>query len=192
MTALDAFRQAVVADHRALAAAQERYHGEAPSQRRLVADIVQRVGFQLLVAVRVMRLVRDLRIPFGAQIVSRLIRHLYGAEIHWEAELEPGLAIVHGNGLVVSHGARVAAGCILFQGVTLGESIDPVSREVGAPTIGRNVHIGPNAVVLGPVTVGEGTKIMANVTLLGSVPADSVVRSPPPVVTDRLGTAVAS
>ena len=67
----------------------------------------------------------------------------------------------------------------------------PALRGITAPTIGRNVHIGPNAVVLGPVTVGEGTKIMANVTVLGSVPADSVVRSTPPVITDRLGTAVA-
>lgn len=185
VSALTTFRLTVKADHAALGTLQERYHGETPGSRRLVTDLVQRVGFQILVAVRIMRLVRDLHVPFGPQIVSRLIRHLYAAEVHWNAELAPGMALVHGNGLVISHGAAVGPGCIVFQGVTLGESIDPVTRQVGAPTIGRNVHIGPNSVLLGPISVGDGTKIMANVTLVESVPAGCVVRSSAPVITER-------
>ena len=142
----------------------------------IVGDAIYNVGFQMLLVVRVMHLFRDLGVPLAPQVCSRTIRHLYGAEIHWDAHLEPGVTIVHGNGLVISHGARVAAGCILFQHVTLGESIDPLSRAVGAPTLDTHVHVGPGAVLLGPIHIGGRSKIMANTVVDRSVPAGSIVR----------------
>ena len=52
--------------------------------------------------------------------MSRSIRHAFASDIHWDAELEPGIVIVHGFGLAISYAAKVRAGCILFQNVTLG------------------------------------------------------------------------
>ena len=49
-----------------------------------------------------------------------------------------------------------------------------------------NVHIGPGAVLLGPIIIGEGTKIMANAVVSESVPARSIVRSPKISVESRL------
>ena len=66
----------------------------------------------------------------------------------------------------------VGEGCILFHNVTLGEGVDPETRETGAPTLGRDVHVGPGATLLGPIHVGDGTKIMAGAVLtriLGTV-----------------------
>ena len=179
-TAFAAFRAAVRADHAAMRSSRERYPTDGTSMRShgLVGDAVHNVGFQMLIAVRFMHLVRDRHIPMAPQVVSRLIRHIYGAEIHWNAVLAPGITIIHGNGMVVSHGAVVGSGCILFQHVTLGESIDPLSRIVGAPTLDDNVHVGPGAVLLGPIHVGGRTKIMANCVVDRSVPAGSLVRGP--------------
>jgi serine O-acetyltransferase len=185
--AFDEFRTTVRADHEAMRSTRERYPTEGTSMQShgVLGDVVHNIGFQMLVAIRIMRLVRDAGIPFGAQLVSRLIRHVYGAEIHWNATLAPGVTIVHGNGLVVSHGSVVGPGCILFQHVTLGESIDPLSRRVGAPTLDDNVHVGPGAVLLGPIHVGGRTKIMANSVVDRSVPAGSVVRVAAPEVAPR-------
>jgi serine acetyltransferase len=69
--------------------------------------------------------------------------------------------------------------------VTLGEGIDPQTREVGAPHLHRNVHVGPGATLLGPIEVGEGTKIMAGAVLSQSVPPNSLVKPADPVVTGR-------
>jgi serine O-acetyltransferase len=173
-------KTSVRADHDAMRGARDRYptSGSSMKKRPMLGDAVQKVGFQMLIAVRLMHFVRALNIPFAGQLMSRLIRHLYAAEIHWEASIADGVSIVHGNGLVISHGATVGSGCILFHNVTLGESIDPLSREVGAPTLEANVHIGPGAVLLGPIIIGEGTKIMANAVVNESVPARSIVRSP--------------
>ena len=172
------FRAAIGGDHAAMRSARERYPTDGTSMKThgMVGDAVHNVGFQMLVVVRTMHLLRNLRVPLAPQIVSRLIRHLYGAEIHWNARLEAGITIVHGNGLVISHGAKVATGCILFQHVTLGESIDPLSRVVGAPTLDPHVHVGPGAVLLGPIHIGGRSKIMANSVVDRSVPAGSVVR----------------
>jgi serine O-acetyltransferase len=74
---------------------------------------------------------------------------------------------------------------VLFHGVTLGVSIHPETRLVGAPTLEAGVHVGPGATLLGPITIGAGTKIMAGVVLIQSVPPQSVVQSPTPIVRTR-------
>jgi serine O-acetyltransferase len=83
-------------------------------------------------------------------------------------------------GLAISSKARVGKDAILFQNVTLGES------SMGAPNVGRNVHVGPGATLLGPITIGEGTKIMANCVVRESVPSHSLVSAPNPDVRPRV------
>jgi serine O-acetyltransferase len=61
----------------------------------------------------------------------------------------PGLSIAHPGLLVISAEATIGARCRIHQGVTIG------AAEGGAPTIGNDVFIGPNAVLIGPITVGH-------------------------------------
>lgn len=180
------FFAAVRADHAALIRGDVKYAAAAtPGTGALLLDAVRRIGFQMMIAYRVMRSLRRARLGPLAMVLSRLIRHLYGAEIHWDADLAPGVVIVHGTGLVLSREARVGAGCILFQSVTLGMSIDPVTREIGGPTLGSDVHVGPGAALLGPITIGNGSKIMANAVVMSSIPANSLVEVPPVTVRER-------
>lgn len=176
---------AIRADHDATRRQRLKYHGEEVPASRIWVDLVRKVGFQMLTWYRVMRFFRESRIPLLPQVLSRLIRHLYGAEIHWDARIEPGISIVHGVGLVLSHAAVVGSGCILFQHVTLGESVDGASGVIGAPRLGRDVHVGPGATLLGPITVGAGTKVMASTVLMRSVPPRSLVQAPEAAVVAR-------
>jgi len=176
---------AIRADHDATRRQRLKYHGEEIPAGRIWVDLVRKVGFQMLTWYRVMRFFRESRIPLVPQLLSRLIRHLYGAEIHWDTRIEPGISIVHGVGLVLSHAAVVGSGCILFQHVTLGESVDGTSGAIGAPCLGRDVHVGPGATLLGPITVGEGTKVMASAVLMRSVSPLSLVQAPEAAVVPR-------
>lgn len=176
---------ALRADHEALRAGDARYASSRERRGSMFADSVTRIGFQMMVWYRWMRLMRALHLGVFARLSSRMIRHLYAADIHWDAELAPGVVIVHGSGLIISHAARVASGCILFQHVTLGESMHPVTREVGAPRLEENVHVGAGAKLLGPIVVGAGSKVMANAVLLQDVPAGSVVEVPPVSIRER-------
>ncbi len=164
---------------------EERYGHPTPSSSRLTADLVQKIGLQTLAAYRLMAALRDGGNLIGAKVMSRLIRHAYGADIHWEARFEPGVMIVHGMGMAISHAARVERGATLYHGVTLGMGTDPATGRTGAPRIGRNVAVGPGATLIGPITIGEGTKIMPGAVLTESVPPGSVVVVPSPTARPR-------
>lgn len=178
---------AVREDHRMLRHYQGKYDARAGEGGSLTADAVKKIGFQLMVAYRVMRYFRQSGNLLAAQFVSRLIRHLYASDIHWDAELAPGIVVVHGFGLAISYAARVGPGCILYQGVTLGYGTDPKTKEAGAPTLEADVHVGIGATLFGPITVGEKSKIMAGCVVGASVPANSVVQAPVPGVVPRAG-----
>lgn len=168
----------VEADHAAIRSAEAKYHGQLIPPGRLPVDAVQKIGFQILIHYRVMRLFRRLGLGFAAKASSRLIRHLYGSDIHWDAEIAPGAILVHGMGLAINGSARIGPGAVLSQQVTVGESRDPVTGAIGSPCLEANVHVGPGARLLGPITIGEGSKIMANAVVLQSVPAGSIVETP--------------
>jgi serine acetyltransferase/GT2 family glycosyltransferase len=158
---------------------------EPGSSLSLASDAVKKIGFQLMIAYRVMRFFRQAGLGLGAQFMSRSIRHAFASDVHWDAELEPGVMIVHGFGLAISYAARVRAGCILFQNVTLGFGTDPLTKAGGAPLLERSVHVGIGATLYGPIVVGEGTKIMAGCVLDRSVPPRSIVEAPVPQVGAR-------
>ena len=173
------------ADRQALAESHERWDPRWREGDPRISTTLVNAGFQILLGYRVMRCLRDLGFPFAARLTARAVRHAFGADIHWDADLAPGLVIVHGFGLAISHAARVESGCILSQNVTLGLSRDPSTGEVGAPRLGKNVVVGPGAALIGPITVGEDSKIMSNCSVTGSVPARSVVEAPQPTIRPR-------
>jgi serine O-acetyltransferase len=185
VSAFSDFVAAVRADHATIVRYGAKYGDSRNPAGSLLGDAVRKVGFQMMVAYRAMRLLRAWHLPLLPQIASRLIRHLYGSDLHWEARFDPGVMIVHGMGLCISHSARVESGVILFQGVTLGVGIDPVTRETGAPHVEADVHVGAGATLIGPIRVGARSKVMGGVVLMRSVPEDSLVKAPEPSVKAR-------
>lgn len=177
----------LAADHEAIRRADAKYRGATVSASRLPIDLVRRIGFQMMGAYRLMRFLRTSRLTPFAMLLSRAMRHLYSADIHWDADFAPGVILVHGMGLVVAPGTRVETGGVLFQHVTLGQSIHPETRETGVPHLAADVHVGPGATLLGPITVGAGTKITANAVLMVDVPPHSIVETPAPTVRSRTG-----
>jgi serine acetyltransferase/glycosyltransferase involved in cell wall biosynthesis len=176
------------ADRRAIHTADSKYRSGS-TDAGFWSDYIQKIGFQIMVAYRFMHLYHTLGLGLLAKMTSRFIRHAYAADIHWEAFLSPGVMIVHGMGLAISRSARVGSECILFQGVTLGESIHPHTRAVGAPTVENGVHVGAGATLLGPITIGARSKIAAGCVLMTSVPPFSLVENPEPIIRTRTALA---
>lgn len=179
------FTEAVRADHALIQQAAIKYGSRPGEPESLGGALVQKIGLQMMTAYRIMRLLSTAGVPLAPKIVSRLIRHAYGADIHWDAELAPGVMIVHGMGIAVTHAARVGPGVVLSQNVTIGLGRHPETGETGGPTIEENVVIGPGATLLGPITIGAGSKIMPGCVVVRSVPPDSIVAAATPVVKPR-------
>jgi serine acetyltransferase len=183
--AFSRFASSVRADFALMRTGRAKYLADQVGANALPAEVVKRIGLQMMVAIRTMHLLRDVGLTPGAMVASRLIRHVYSAEVHWESQWEPGINLVHGNGLVVGRGARLRRGCVLLHNVTLGDAFDPASGSIGGPTLGENVHVGPGCTLLGPISVGAGSKLMAGSVLDRSVPPRSLVRPAPSIVTTR-------
>ena len=185
--ALEAYVHNVKSDFELMREGRAKYLGDAIAANALPVESVKRIGLQMMVAIRTMHLLRDAGSAKGAQVASRLIRYAYAAEIHWQSQWEPGVNIVHGNGLVVGSGARIEHGCVLLHNVTLGDAYDQATGRIGGPALGEHVHVGPNSTLLGPIRVGANTKIMAGSTLAQSVPEGSLVRPAAAIITQRDG-----
>lgn len=185
----------VLADHRALQAMRARYDDRYPDPEgdgslssgpvAVLKDLATNVGFQQLVVFRAAQVFHRRGLSPIAMLLSRAIRHVYGAEMHWAAAVEPGIVIVHGNGLVVSRAASVGPRCQLSQNVTLGLSSGSGDRPGGAPHLVADVHVSPGAVLLGPIEVGPNCKVGPNAVVMSDVAPDTVVLAPDPVIRPR-------
>ena len=111
----------------------------------------------------------------SALLVATLNRVLTGVDIAPGAEFGPGMVIVHGHGLLVDAGVRTGRNCALYHGVTLGRRSP---AEGDSPTLGNRVTVWPGAKVLGAVTLGDDVQIAANAVVIHDVPAGAIVKAP--------------
>ena len=99
----------------------------------------------------------------------RFVRNHYGIEIEYTVRLGRGVVIEHQSGIVVNGYATLGDGCILRQGVTIGNR--RLDDPTGVPVFGRDVNIGAGASVLGRITIGDGAQIGSNSVVVDDIPA---------------------
>lgn len=112
-----------------------------------------------------------LRLP--ARILSQLARALTGVEIHPGAVLGRRFFVDHGMGVVIGETAVVGDDVLMFHGSTLGGR--SMSKGKRHPTVGDRVVIGAGAKLLGPITIGSDVQVGANAVVVKDVPDGAVV-----------------
>jgi serine O-acetyltransferase len=130
-------------------------------------------GYQAVVLHRLAHWFRRHGVPVLGPLVARFNQFLTGVEIGPGAVIGPGLCIRHGHGIVVGGYARIGAGAVLLQQVTIG-SPDPARIEA-MPTIGDRVFLGAGAKILGAITIGDDVFVGVNAVVAQDVPSGSRV-----------------
>lgn len=115
-------------------------------------------------------------------IYKLLTEYILGTEIHWRAQIGPGLRVYHGYGLVVHSNAKIGANCTLRQGVTLGSKDE---HGFNTPVIGDDVNIGVSAILIGNISIGDSVIIGAGTVVISDVPANAIVVGNPGKVIRR-------
>ena len=109
----------------------------------------------------------------AGRFVSHLGRFFTGIEIHPGATIGRRFFIDHGMGVVIGETTIVGDDVLLYKGVVLGgTSLDDKKRH---PTIGNNVVVGTNAIVLGNILIGENCKIGAGSVVTKPAPPNSTI-----------------
>ena len=120
------------------------------------------------------------------KILRLILRHYqikYGFQIYPETQIGEGLYLGHWGQLVINPKTVIGKNCNIAQGVTIAQA-NRGKRE-GTPTIGDEVWIGPNAVIVGNINIGNNVLIAPNAYVTTDIPDNSVVIGNPATFTPR-------
>jgi putative colanic acid biosynthesis acetyltransferase WcaB len=105
------------------------------------------------------------------------VEWILGIEIPPATRIGRGLAVHHGQGIVVNNRTIIGDYCCLRQGVTLGNRSS--DDKYGCPTLGNHIIVGANGLVLGRIVIGDNAIIGAGAVVLKDVESgDTVVGNP--------------
>lgn len=102
-----------------------------------------------------------------AKLVSRLLYLLCNCVIPPSTKIGKGTIIPHSVGIVIHQYSIIGEDCVIYQNVTIGNA--------NGPKIGSGVIIGSGACILGDITIGDNVKIGANAVVLQNVPNNVTV-----------------
>jgi serine O-acetyltransferase len=127
------------------------------------------------------RLLRQLLYPLYL-LLHKAVQVAAGIEMPCEVEIGRNFVIDHFGGIVISGYAKFGDNCRIRNGCVVGLARvdDPC-----APTIGNNVDIGCGAKLLGRITIGDNVLIGANAVVVRDVPANSIAVGVPARVRPR-------
>ena len=116
------------------------------------------------------------------KFLYKLVQILTGIEFPCEVEVGRNFVIDHFGGIVVSGYVKFGDDCRIRNGVVIGLARvgDPC-----APVIGNRVDIGAGAKILGRVTIGNDILIGANAVVISDVPDNSIAVGVPARIKPR-------
>ncbi len=109
---------------------------------------------------------------FFFKILLRRVMFHTGIQIPAGTQIGPGLRISHFSGIVVNPMAKIGKNFSIAQGTLIGSA---QGKHKGVPTIGDNVIMSANSIVIGGITIGDYTMIAPGAFVNFDVPPHSIV-----------------
>lgn len=144
-----------------------------PAARNIFEIITCYSGVQAMIFYRLTHWLWSIKLKWLARYISTLARWFTGIEIHPGAQIGRRFFIDHGMGVVIGETSEIGDDCMLYHGVTLGGiTWNKVKRH---PTLKNNVVIGAGAKILGPVTLGNNVRVGSNSVVVKSIEDNQTV-----------------
>ena len=119
----------------------------------------------------------------GYRVLFRLWANRRGLEISSMNPIGKGLYLGHAYNITINPNAKLGCNCNIHRGVLIGQTNR--GRNKGTPTIGNQVWIGINAVIVGNVIIGDDVLIAPNCYVNVDFPSHSVVFGNPCIIKHR-------
>jgi len=156
-----------------------------PAARNVFEILTCYSGVQAVIIYRFTHTLWRYKLYWIARFISTLARWITGIEIHPGAVIGRRFFIDHGMGVVIGETSEIGDDCMMYHGVTLGgTSWDKVKRH---PTLKDGVIIGAGAKILGPITLGKNVRVGSNSVVVRSIDDNcTVVGIPGRVLTKKV------
>jgi serine acetyltransferase len=171
------FFDALIADASVTAsyrAERSRFRGRADAFAQALRLMWVSDAFLAQACYRAKARMQALGIPVVPRLAHRLAMMTAQVCIGDPVVVHPGVYIAHGQ-VVIDGFVEVHRGAVIFPWVTIGLR----AGDFRGPTIGRDVHIGTGAKVIGPVEVGPHARIGANAVVVDDVAEGATVVGSP-------------
>ena len=145
-------------------------HGRDWTKPGFQAVVVQRFGVWRM---QIKSLIFRAPFSFLYRMFYRKIRNTYGIELPYTVLLGRRVIVEHQHGIVIHGNSVIGDDCIIRQGVTIGNRY--LDQPFEAPKLGKRVNIGAGAKILGNVTIGDDVCIGANAVVISDIPSGQTV-----------------
>jgi len=138
---------------------------------RQVAEPTERFRRQnyFLKAWRVGSFLQQRHVPFLPTVWRVSCQVVFHADVPTQVRIPRNVVFMHnGLGTVIHTNVQFRGAAVIYHNVTIGMSH---RIEDGAPVIGKNVLIGANSVILGPIEIGDNSIVAAGAVVTKSVPS---------------------
>ncbi|MFX1411056.1 MAG: serine O-acetyltransferase [Promethearchaeota archaeon] len=156
-----------------------------PAAHTLIEVLTSYPGIKAVLLYRIAHFFWKLGMPYIPRYISDIARELTAIEIHPGAEIGRDFFIDHGAGVVIGETAIIGNNVTIYSGVVLGGTT--FEQKKRHPTLGDNVVVGTGAKLLGPITIGANVRVGANSVVVNDVPPNSVVVGVPGKIVSRKG-----
>lgn len=158
-----------------------RVHGPRASRSgsswRLHLGSMFNYGFMSIAVYRYGRWANGIRVPIVGfvlravyGILKVLCEILFGISINVNCRIGKGFYIAHFSNIIVN--GHLGEHCSVGQGVTLGTKGD--GKSDGVPTVGDGAYIASGAKLIGRITVGDNVTVGANAVVISDIPSNSL------------------
>ncbi len=156
-----------------------------PAANTLIEVLTSYPGIKAVLLYRIAHFFWKLGVPFIPRYISDIARELTAIDIHPGAEIGAEFFIDHGAGVVIGETAEVGNNVTIYSGVVLGGT--NLEQRKRHPTLGNDIVVGTGAKILGPITIGDNVRVGANSVVVNDVPPHCVVVGVPAKIVSKKG-----
>lgn len=110
-----------------------------------------------------------------SKIINIFLRALFNCDISPSAIIGRNVKIPHAVGIVIGSTAIIGDNTVIMPNVVIGAKNYPPENKKRHATIGKNVLIGANAVIIGDIVIGDNCIIGAGARITKDIDAGSTI-----------------
>lgn len=149
-----------------------RYTGE-PFSVYVLLKALKYTGFRYTLIMRLLKIQNNVILKVILRLILRHYQYKFGYQIPYQTRVGGGFYIGHHGHIIINPETKIGKNCNIASGVIIGQTSRGKTK--GVPSIGNNVWIGVNSIIVGKINVGSNVLVAPGAYVNFDVPNNSIV-----------------